>query len=121
MIIIETIERTEYLHGGDRHDYLMWSLSIDGHSILDNKYFSDSQWICRLKEGIEYYFPHLVNLKASVIASQPDKLVIASYIKHQYEYNKGYKQGRPLCTAPFDENYDPRHFFNYSIPQEAAA
>jgi len=121
MIAIETIEQTEYLHGGDRHDYLMYSLSIDGHTILGNKYFSDLKWICRLKEGVEYYFPHLVNLKADAIAKHPDKLVIASYIKHQYEYNKGYIQGRPLCAAPFDENYDPRHFFNYSIPQEAIA
>lgn len=121
MIAIETIEQTKYLHGGDRHDYLMYSLSIDGHLILDNKYFSDFQWICRLKEGIEYYFPHLVNLKASAIANHPDKPVLGAYLKHQYNYNKGYLFSDSLCEFYFDENYDPRHFFNYSIPQEPIA
>jgi hypothetical protein len=120
MITIETVEHTEYLPpNGDRHDFLMYSLSIDNHSILGNKYFSDLQWICKLKEGLEYYFPHIINLKAGEISNHPDKAVLAAYLKHQYEYNKGFKYGDPLCDSFFDEAYNPSQHFNYSIPQEA--
>ena len=116
VVKLETITHTEYLPPlGRRYDKFMHSLSIDGHSILNNKYFADLEWVLKLKQGIEKYFPHLVNLKADDIANHPDSLVLKSYLQHQCEYHTQHKHGSPFCLSSFDDDYNPSHYFNYCI------
>jgi len=100
-----------------KDDQDLYSLSIDGHSILGGIYFSDFDWIAEMKEGIEKHFPHMTDLKAQAIAEHAHRDILAAYLKHQYQNFKKYRQGDPLCKSAFDHNYNPSHYFNY----EAAA
>lgn len=95
------------------------TLAIDGHSILNGKFYSDIKWLHQFKAKIEKYFPQFCDLKASEVMAHPDLLIFKAYIKHQVDwYHKPFYRTSPIF---FDFSYNPEHYFNYSIPKEAIA
>lgn len=92
------------------------ALAIDGHSILGGRFYSDINWLHQLKSKIEEYFPHFCNMTADQVLAHPDLLVFKTYVKHQVSWHDKpfYRFG---SNESFDYNYNPEHFFAYSIPQ----
>ena len=95
------------------------TLCIDGYSILDSVFYSDFDWLTSLEAGIRKYFPQFCSLSCDEVLTHPDLPVFKAYLQHQIKWKR-----RPfyaLTDSTFDDNYNPSHHFNYSVPQEAIA
>ena len=107
-IITENIEGIDY-----------GTLTIDKHSILNGRFYSDTPWLHQLKSKIEEYFPQFCDLNADQVLAHPDLLVFKTYVRHQIAWHD-----KPLIRTSnetFDHNYNPEHYFAYKIPREAIA
>ncbi len=115
---LEIITKTESTYfGNEKIEIPYGTLVIDGHSILDSIFYSDFNWLKSLESGIRKYFPQFCNLTASEVLVHPDLSVFKAYLQHQIKCKR-----RPFhSSSAFDENYNPEHYFNYSIPREAIA
>ncbi len=113
------IQRAEAI-ASDLCTYEVYSLSLDGHLIL-NKYYGDLDWILEMENAIKNLFPHLLNLSASEIQKHQHCTILKAFIQHQEKHFRRYVCGDISVNSFFDYEYNPSHYFNYEVPTAAIA